>query len=169
MNHPSELKLERHLLDPARSGIAGHVAECERCRGRLSEMQKQGEDFRRFVYPATLDKVTQPLLVIHGARDGLFPPAQAERIAREAPHATCGIYSVFHRVNDNLFDFLSRPRPPAGQGKMSVTFPFSSGSVWPEDAVTPAGASRLSSVLRTASDETWRSAPEPFKITIPVL
>jgi len=59
MNHPSELKLERHLLDPARSGIARHVAECERCRARLSEMEKQGEDFRRFVYPATLDKVTR--------------------------------------------------------------------------------------------------------------
>jgi hypothetical protein len=57
MNHPSELKLERHLLDPARSPIAAHVAECERCRARLLEMEKQGEDFRRFVYPATLERV----------------------------------------------------------------------------------------------------------------
>jgi len=58
MNHPSELKLERHLLDPGRSPIAGHVAGCDRCRERLLEMEKQGEDFRRFVYPATLENVS---------------------------------------------------------------------------------------------------------------
>ena len=60
MNHPSELKLERHLLDPERSPIKAHLLECERCRGRVAEMEKQGEDFRRFVYPATLEKVTKP-------------------------------------------------------------------------------------------------------------
>ncbi|OLD36127.1 MAG: hypothetical protein AUI19_01545 [Myxococcales bacterium 13_1_40CM_2_68_15] len=59
MNHPSELKLERHLLDPGRSSIAGHVAGCDRCRERLLEMEKQGEDFRRFVYPATLENVSR--------------------------------------------------------------------------------------------------------------
>ena len=53
MNHPSELKLERHLLDPARSGIAGHLAECERCRARLSEMEKQGEDWVGTFHDAT--------------------------------------------------------------------------------------------------------------------
>ena len=60
MNHPSELKLERHLLDPDRSPIKEHVAECERCRARIAEMEKEGEDFRRFVYPATLEKVVKP-------------------------------------------------------------------------------------------------------------
>src|SRR5262249_40688447 len=60
MNHPSDLKLERHLVDPERSAIASHLGECERCRERLSEMQKQGEDFRRCVYPATLDAVSRP-------------------------------------------------------------------------------------------------------------
>jgi hypothetical protein len=59
MNHPSELKLERHLLDPQSSLIAGHLEECERCRSRLVEMEKQGEDFRRFVYPATLESVSR--------------------------------------------------------------------------------------------------------------
>jgi hypothetical protein len=60
MNHPSELKLERHLLDPDASEIAGHVRECERCRERVAEMRQQGDDFRRFVYPATVDEVTRP-------------------------------------------------------------------------------------------------------------
>jgi hypothetical protein len=59
MSHPSDLKLERHLFDPARSPIAAHVADCDRCRARLSEMEKQGEDFRRFVYPATLEEVSR--------------------------------------------------------------------------------------------------------------
>jgi hypothetical protein len=59
MNHPSDLKLERHLLDPERSHLTPHVRECDRCRERLSEMRGQGEDFRRFVYPATLDAVTR--------------------------------------------------------------------------------------------------------------
>ena len=59
MTHPSELKLERHLLDPERSPIKQHLAGCERCRARVAEMEKQGEDFRRFVYPATLEGVSR--------------------------------------------------------------------------------------------------------------
>jgi dienelactone hydrolase len=49
-----------------------------------------------------LDKVTQPLLVIHGARDRLFPPAQAERIAGEAPHATLVMYPDGNHVCNNI-------------------------------------------------------------------
>lgn len=60
MNHPSELKLEQHLLDSGRSPVAGHVGGCEKCQARLSEMRQQGDDFRRFVYPATLDAVSAP-------------------------------------------------------------------------------------------------------------
>ena len=57
MSHPSDLKLERHLFDKGRSPVAEHVAGCDRCRARVLEMEKQGEDFRRFVYPATLENV----------------------------------------------------------------------------------------------------------------
>jgi pimeloyl-ACP methyl ester carboxylesterase len=49
-----------------------------------------------------LAKVTQPLLVIHGARDRLFPPAQAERIAREAPNATLVMYPDGNHVCNNI-------------------------------------------------------------------
>jgi 2,6-dihydroxypseudooxynicotine hydrolase len=49
-----------------------------------------------------LDKVTQPLLVIHGARDRLFPPAQAERIAQEAPRATLVMYPDGNHVCNNI-------------------------------------------------------------------
>ena len=49
-----------------------------------------------------LDRVTQPLLVIHGARDRLFPPEQAERIAREAPNATLLMYPDGNHVCNNI-------------------------------------------------------------------
>ncbi|TMD39245.1 MAG: alpha/beta hydrolase [Chloroflexi bacterium] len=49
-----------------------------------------------------LNRVTQPLLVIHGARDRLFPPAQAERIAREAPHAMLVMYPDGNHVCNNI-------------------------------------------------------------------
>ncbi len=49
-----------------------------------------------------LHKVDQPMLVIHGARDRLFPPAQAERIAREAPHATLVMYPEGNHVCNNI-------------------------------------------------------------------
>jgi 2,6-dihydroxypseudooxynicotine hydrolase len=49
-----------------------------------------------------LDKVTQPMLVIHGAKDRLFPPAHAERIAREARNATLVIYPDGNHVCNNI-------------------------------------------------------------------
>jgi len=49
-----------------------------------------------------LDRVTCPLLVIHGAKDRLFPPEQAERIAREAPNATLLMYPDGNHVCNNI-------------------------------------------------------------------
>ena len=49
-----------------------------------------------------LEHVTQPMLVIHGAKDRLFPPAQAERIAREAPNATLVMYPDGNHVCNNI-------------------------------------------------------------------
>jgi pimeloyl-ACP methyl ester carboxylesterase len=49
-----------------------------------------------------LPSVKQPLLVIHGARDRLFPPAQAERIAREAPNAKLMMYPDGNHVCNNI-------------------------------------------------------------------
>jgi hypothetical protein len=54
---PSDLALEAHLLDPERSRLAPHVGACDPCQARLAEMKRQGEDFLRFVYPATVDAV----------------------------------------------------------------------------------------------------------------
>lgn len=49
-----------------------------------------------------LADVEQPLLVIHGAKDRLFPPEQAERIAGEAPNATLLIYPDGNHVCNNI-------------------------------------------------------------------
>ena len=49
-----------------------------------------------------LGQVDQPLLVIHGAKDRLFPPEQAERIAREAPNATLLMYPDGNHVCNNI-------------------------------------------------------------------
>jgi 2,6-dihydroxypseudooxynicotine hydrolase len=49
-----------------------------------------------------LKRVRQPMLVIHGAKDRLFPPAQAERIAREAPNATLVMYPDGNHVCNNI-------------------------------------------------------------------
>lgn len=54
---PSDLALERHLQDPARSALAPHLEACCACGGRLARMQAEGEEFRRFVYPATVGAV----------------------------------------------------------------------------------------------------------------
>ena len=58
-NHPSELALEAYLLDRETSKAARHVEGCEHCRARLARMEREGEDFRRFVLPATLDAVLE--------------------------------------------------------------------------------------------------------------
>jgi hypothetical protein len=57
--HPSELAMEAYLLDPDRSGLSQHLDGCEVCKARLARMEKDGEDFRRFVLPATLDEVVE--------------------------------------------------------------------------------------------------------------
>jgi hypothetical protein len=57
--HPSELALEAYLLDRETSPVAPHLGGCERCRARIARMEHEGEDFRRFVFPATLDAVLE--------------------------------------------------------------------------------------------------------------
>ncbi|MFT3916798.1 MAG: hypothetical protein QM704_22770 [Anaeromyxobacteraceae bacterium] len=56
---PSDLALEAHLLDPAASKLGPHLAACAACAARLHAMERQGEDFRRFVYPVTVEKVEE--------------------------------------------------------------------------------------------------------------
>jgi hypothetical protein len=54
---PSDLALERHLLDPESSALSTHVGACARCAARLHEMQRLGEEFHRAVFPSTVATV----------------------------------------------------------------------------------------------------------------
>jgi hypothetical protein len=58
---PSDLALEAHLLDPARSSLTPHVHSCNDCRTRIARMEAEGEDFRRFVFPATVEAVEEAM------------------------------------------------------------------------------------------------------------
>lgn len=54
---PSDLRLEAYLLDPAKSGLTPHVGGCESCRVRIQRMNAEADDFRQYVFPATVDAV----------------------------------------------------------------------------------------------------------------
>ncbi len=54
---PTELELEAYLLGSASPRLAPHVEGCARCREQLEEMRRLGEEFRRDVYPRTVDAV----------------------------------------------------------------------------------------------------------------
>jgi pimeloyl-ACP methyl ester carboxylesterase len=96
-------------------GLAGPYNLGE-CWDALNPLTKGGYIFytksadeaeaRRKAYTLNLEgvlsRVTQPLLVIHGAKDRLFPPAHAERIAREAPNARLVIYPDGNHVCNNI-------------------------------------------------------------------
>jgi hypothetical protein len=81
---PSDLRLEAHLLGPARSGLAAHLEACTRCRERLAAMEREGEEFRREVYPATVDAVVEAARPRRRIRWALLLPAPAALAAAAA-------------------------------------------------------------------------------------
>jgi len=54
---PSDLALERHLLEAEGSPLTPHVDGCARCAARLREMRRQGEAFQQLVFPATVEAI----------------------------------------------------------------------------------------------------------------
>jgi 2,6-dihydroxypseudooxynicotine hydrolase len=82
-------------LNPlTRSGYVYYTKSANEAEGRRKAFTLNLE--------GVLSAVDQPLLVIHGGRDRLFPPAQAERIAKEAPNATLVLYSDGNHVCNNI-------------------------------------------------------------------
>ncbi len=60
-SHPSDLALEAFLLEPERSPLATHVDTCPSCTARVARMREEGEEFRRFVFPQTVEAVEQAM------------------------------------------------------------------------------------------------------------
>jgi hypothetical protein len=54
---PSDLALERLLLGRAEPDIDRHARACAQCRARLTDMCQVGEDFRRSVFPVTVERI----------------------------------------------------------------------------------------------------------------
>jgi hypothetical protein len=88
---PSDLALESHLLAPERSSVAAHLGLCDRCRGRLARMQEQGEEFRRFVFPATVQAVEDAAARRRPRLAFLFAPAGALAAAAAALLLVLGV------------------------------------------------------------------------------
>ncbi len=59
--HPSDLALEAFLLEPERSPLATHVETCPSCSARVSRMREEGDEFRRVVFPQTVDAIEEAL------------------------------------------------------------------------------------------------------------
>lgn len=127
MTHPSDLKLECFLLDPERSGVAPHVAGCERCQARVAEMRRLGEEFERKVFP-----VTAPA-VLAAAR----PPRRLRRVPRWI------LAAVIPAAAAVVVFLLARGRaPPAGGIDLAVYVQSPSGvQPVPDGAEVPADAS----------------------------
>ncbi|HUL59102.1 MAG TPA: hypothetical protein VLU43_07505 [Anaeromyxobacteraceae bacterium] len=56
---PSDLALEKLLLARGDPGAGLHVRSCGRCQERLAEMRRQGDEFFRYVFPATVRAVEE--------------------------------------------------------------------------------------------------------------
>jgi len=56
---PSDLALEGYLLRPERSALTPHLEDCPKCRARLARMRAEGEEFRQYVFPATVDAIQE--------------------------------------------------------------------------------------------------------------
>jgi 2,6-dihydroxypseudooxynicotine hydrolase len=70
-----------------------------------TQSRDEAEAFERsktLTLRGVLKDVTCPLLVIHGGKDRLFPPEQAERIVRDAPNATLLLYPEGNHVCNNI-------------------------------------------------------------------
>ena len=53
----TDLALERLLAGRAPPEVIAHVDACGGCAERLAAMRREGEDFRRTVYPATVERI----------------------------------------------------------------------------------------------------------------
>jgi pimeloyl-ACP methyl ester carboxylesterase len=60
------------------------------------------ERLRAFTLEKAAPRIRQPLLIVFGRRDRLFPAAQAERLAAAAPNAELVMYETGNHVCTNL-------------------------------------------------------------------
>jgi hypothetical protein len=54
---PSDVALERLLLERGEPEVRSHAERCPECARRLAAMREEGEAFRRFVYPSSVERI----------------------------------------------------------------------------------------------------------------
>jgi len=59
VRHPSDLALEGYLMERDRSKIAPHVGSCDTCRTRIARMEREGQEFLQYVFPATVERIEE--------------------------------------------------------------------------------------------------------------
>lgn len=74
---PSDLALEAYLLEPERSKLSPHLDGCEGCRGRLARMRAEGDEFRQFVFPATVGAIEEAVKPRRSRLAAWFAPVGA--------------------------------------------------------------------------------------------
>jgi hypothetical protein len=75
--HPSDLALEAFLITPERSPVKSHLDGCDACKGRVARMQSEGDEFRQYVFPATVDAVREAAAPRRSRWASLFAPVAA--------------------------------------------------------------------------------------------
>jgi hypothetical protein len=74
---PSELALEVFLLAPGRSRLTPHIETCPGCAERLARMREEGEEFRRVVFPQTVEAIEDAFVKRRLDWRRVFAPAAA--------------------------------------------------------------------------------------------
>ena len=140
---PSELMLEQHLADPARSPAPGHIAGCTVCLGRLQGMKAETEQFRRFVYPRTVGKI----VALHAK------PQSPLRWLWALPAAAAAAAAIVFGSR-----CLGPLNPGEGEHRLLAFSVFAGGEgsqPLPADAAVPAAASLTFRVHPTAPCRLW--------------
>lgn len=74
---PSDVALESYLLAPERFAEARHVEGCPDCAARLARMREEGDEFRRLVFPRSVEAVEEAMVKRRFAWPKVLVPAGA--------------------------------------------------------------------------------------------
>lgn len=169
---PSDLALEGYLLEPQRSPVKPHLDGCEPCQGRLARMQQEGDEFRRYVFPATVDAIQEAAAPRRSRWATLFAPiaalaavgAAALLVVRAGPSGPGADYVGIKGKGVTLGVYVgaedgARPVDDGGAVPAAAALRFK---------VNPAAACRLWIVSVDGAGEVSRLFPAPGAAPAPV-
>jgi len=81
---PSDLALEIFLIKPERSPLGAHLEACPPCAARIARMRAEGEEFRRVVFPQTVDAVEDAMVKRRFGWKLVLAPVSALAVATAA-------------------------------------------------------------------------------------